>query len=594
MSTVSFDKAAEAAEALVDYVQRLEKQEDESSSSKKSQLLVDYADEDHTTPLLPLDLVLSTKKYIVEKKSFAPIQIELPNKFFGKAASDALEMSVCVLVRDLKGSEADSIDFYNKRLVEATKNPEDALAALEAEQPKTPASNTTKKSTRRSSKITEASKSVDSIPLEELAKIKVDKVVTFSQLRTEYKPFQARRKLISEHDIFFVDSALARADDSRLLPKILGKVFFAQSKTVPQPIFLTSTDEASISEAEKVVQLAIRNKNSGKKNSKKGTLATTSSTTPLKEVAELVDADGIAQTFSLTKTLTGIYKRLHGTHFMVAPSNQIIVRIGSTALKPAEIAQNVEAAAKFIVESPESTVLPSYVKGGWPTVRGLFLKTSTGPSLPIYVSETLYENEADDVIADESELAQAAGAAETDGATVLGKRRRIQEAKISESRINELLAEIVDEEDLEKLVPKKKAAADKNSKKKDATKAKKEETPEPTAAAAAAAAASKKKEPSTPKSKKRQEREGAPSPASVKKVRAEPAEVATAPAANLSTTPKKTPKKTPAKENKAESTPVTKKQKTSSAPSSLKKTASAAATPTSASKKKRVSFGKSK
>lgn len=78
-----------------------------------------------------------------------------------------------------------------------------------------------------------------------------------------------------------------------------------------------------------------------------------------------------------------MYKRIHGTHYMVSPSNQIIVRIGSTALTSDEVASNIEAAVATILETPTGAQTPEYLKGGWPIVRGVFLKTSTGPSLPI-------------------------------------------------------------------------------------------------------------------------------------------------------------------------------------------------------------------
>lgn len=183
---------------MFEYVRGLEKNQESGKGKKKTiQLLTDYADEDHTLPLQPLDLVVTTKKFVSSEKKMEPIQVPISHSFLGKGASDSVPLSICLLVRELSDSSVDALEFYNKAIVETTSNEEDALEALQAEQ-----------KTEKNKKDTGAS-----IPLKELAKIKIDKVVTFTQLRNEYRPFQARRQLISEHDIFFVDRALAEADE---------------------------------------------------------------------------------------------------------------------------------------------------------------------------------------------------------------------------------------------------------------------------------------------------------------------------------------------------------------------------------------------
>lgn len=446
--SLSIEASQKAAEALIEYVKTLEKQNNEndesSKTSKKTQLLTDYADEEHTIPLQFIDLVLTTKKFVTDKKSMTPVQVPISNAFLGKASSDAVPLSVCVLARDVS-DVSDSAEFYNKALVEATADEDDALKALEAEQAKLPKKEAAKPNKKKGKKSTTTTE--ESIPLEELAKIRIDKVVTFTQLRNEYKPFQARRQLISEHDIFFVDSALADAEEGLLLPKILGKTFYNASKTVPQPIQLTTSSNNDASK-EKFVQLAIRNKKGGDdKKSSKGKKNGNSSDIKTREAAlvEAVDADKIQTSFSLTNALTGIYKRLHATHFMVSPSTQIISKIGSTALTAEQIAQNVSDFVEFVINTSGT----KYVAHAWDSVRSIHLKTATGPSLPIYLSAVLYEDEAADVVADESELVKKDK-----------KKRGISEAKLTDKRIDELLTEIADQDEIEERLAKKKPATE--------------------------------------------------------------------------------------------------------------------------------------
>ncbi|KAK2994467.1 hypothetical protein RJ640_008835 [Escallonia rubra] len=55
--------------------------------------------------------------------------------------------------------------------------------------------------------------------------IPVTKVLKLSKLKTDYKPFEAKRKLCNSYDLFFVDKRAVP-----LLPKLLGKEFFKKKK----------------------------------------------------------------------------------------------------------------------------------------------------------------------------------------------------------------------------------------------------------------------------------------------------------------------------------------------------------------------------
>ncbi|PWA95247.1 Ribosomal protein L1 [Artemisia annua] len=55
--------------------------------------------------------------------------------------------------------------------------------------------------------------------------IPVSKVIKLSKLRTDYKPFEAKRRLCDSYDVFFADKRVVP-----FLPKLLGKSFFKTRK----------------------------------------------------------------------------------------------------------------------------------------------------------------------------------------------------------------------------------------------------------------------------------------------------------------------------------------------------------------------------
>ncbi|KAM7264025.1 hypothetical protein ACFE04_001708 [Oxalis oulophora] len=63
--------------------------------------------------------------------------------------------------------------------------------------------------------------------------IPIAKVLRLSKLKSNYKPYEAKRKLCDSFDMFFADKAVIP-----LLPKLLGKCFFTKRK-LPVPVDLT-------------------------------------------------------------------------------------------------------------------------------------------------------------------------------------------------------------------------------------------------------------------------------------------------------------------------------------------------------------------
>ncbi|CAK7340189.1 unnamed protein product [Dovyalis caffra] len=62
--------------------------------------------------------------------------------------------------------------------------------------------------------------------------IPISKIIKISKLKTDYRPFEAKRKLCDSYDMFFADRRVVH-----LLPKMLGKQFFKKKK-IPVPLDL--------------------------------------------------------------------------------------------------------------------------------------------------------------------------------------------------------------------------------------------------------------------------------------------------------------------------------------------------------------------
>lgn len=68
----------------------------------------------------------------------------------------------------------------------------------------------------------------------------LQQILLLKQLKTEYKPFEKRRQLFAEYDLFLVDDALMN-----VMPTVLGKTFYGSNKKVPIPVRVTSSTKPS-------------------------------------------------------------------------------------------------------------------------------------------------------------------------------------------------------------------------------------------------------------------------------------------------------------------------------------------------------------
>ncbi|GME69709.1 unnamed protein product [[Candida] boidinii] len=74
--------------------------------------------------------------------------------------------------------------------------------------------------------------------LEEKSIPHLSKIISAKELKGEYRPYEARRKLESEYDLFLSDDSLITS-----LPKLLGKIFYNSPTKIPISIKTQSSDK---------------------------------------------------------------------------------------------------------------------------------------------------------------------------------------------------------------------------------------------------------------------------------------------------------------------------------------------------------------
>ena len=176
ISPIDPSQTLRAATALLKKIQT--DQANHTATASKSNLLAD-ADEESAQGDVPVWLVLTTKKHIVDKKRLKPGKIQLPHPI-------------------LDGSSP------NLRICLITADPQRKYKELVAHQ---------------------------AFPLE-LGK-NITRVIGVTKLKEKYKSFESRRQLLGEYDVFFADDRIITS-----LPNLLGKPFYKSGNKRPVPITL--------------------------------------------------------------------------------------------------------------------------------------------------------------------------------------------------------------------------------------------------------------------------------------------------------------------------------------------------------------------
>ena len=169
-------KVARASTALLRHMKEEDKKQSEASTKKNLLAGSDESDEEDGSSGedVPVWLILTTKKHIVDKNRLKPGKIPVPNSLF---ASENL--SVCLITADPQRAVKDVV--------------------------------------------------ADSAFPQSLSS-RITKVIGFSKLKDRYKSFESRRQLLAEHDVFLADERIIMR-----LVQALGKTFFKSTKR-PIPV----------------------------------------------------------------------------------------------------------------------------------------------------------------------------------------------------------------------------------------------------------------------------------------------------------------------------------------------------------------------
>lgn len=150
----------------------------QKASTDKASLLAD-AEKDDAEDEVPVWLVLTTKKHIIDKKRLKPGKIALPHPYLD-AQREGLR--ICLITADPQRKYKELITHPN-------------------------------------------------FPLELGSKI--TRVLGLEKLKSKYKSYESRRQLLSEYDVFLADDRVIT-----YLPTVLGKVFYKSGSKRPIPVSL--------------------------------------------------------------------------------------------------------------------------------------------------------------------------------------------------------------------------------------------------------------------------------------------------------------------------------------------------------------------
>ncbi|KAJ5007086.1 hypothetical protein K4K57_010899 [Colletotrichum sp. SAR 10_99] len=204
---------------------------------------------------------------------------------------------------------------------------------------------------------------------------RITRVVDVGKLKAKWKQYEAQRKLYAEHDIFLADDRIINR-----LPKALGKTFYKSTTKRPIPVVLSPKPTRIDGKRQKPAEKTQGSVRAG---------------TPQDIAGEIEKAIGCALV-SLT------------------PSTNTAIRVGYAGFTAAQIAENVEAVVKALVEK--------WVPQKWANVKSIYVKGQETAALPIWLTDELWLEEKD-IVADGSEEAKAIAEKAN-----IGKKRKSIEA----------------------------------------------------------------------------------------------------------------------------------------------------------------------
>lgn len=290
---ISF-QTLKASQALLRHVQA-ETKRLRDTSSKTNLLSAAASDSDDETSADSSDsiwLTLTTKQHIVDKIRLKPSRIPVPHSL---NTSDSLR--ICVITTD----------------------PQRAIKNVVAE---------------------------PSFP--EDLKSRITRIISVTKLKARYKTFEARRQLLSEHDIFLADDRIITR-----LPALLGKVFYKSTSKRPIPIAVARTERTKTETSEK------------KRGKDQGARPPKSPVNLAKEIEKAIDCVPVS----------------------LRPGTLLSVRIGLATFKPAQLSENISAVVQHVIEK--------HVVKGWRNVKGVHIKGHSTFAIPIWLSDDLWTESKD-------------------------------------------------------------------------------------------------------------------------------------------------------------------------------------------------------
>ncbi|KAL8940631.1 MAG: hypothetical protein Q9216_002710 [Gyalolechia sp. 2 TL-2023] len=281
-----------ASSALLKHISDESDRKEAASTTKNLLKSSGSSDENDSIDAEPIWLILTTKKLIADQRRLKPGKIHLPHPLNTSATT-----SICLITCDPQRQFKDTIAH-----------------------PSFP--------TSLSSRIT--------------------KIIGISKLKARYQPFENKRQLLNEHDVFLADARVIT-----MLPKVLGKTFYKSNKK-PIPVSLEPHRQTDAS---------------GKRVKPSSSTEGSKTIAPPQQIAKEIE-----------KTLSCALVHL-------SPSNNVTVRIGFSSFTSQQVADNVKAVVTGLIEK--------FVAKGWRNVRGVHIKGPNTMALPIWLADELWVEDED-------------------------------------------------------------------------------------------------------------------------------------------------------------------------------------------------------
>lgn len=185
---------------------------------------------------------------------------------------------------------------------------------------------------------------------------RITRVIGLQKLKAKYKPFEARRQLAAEHDIFLADSRIVTH-----LPGILGKTFFKGNNKRPIPVNIAGPSERT-ADGKRIKQVPGAVRHSTKSEIGKG------ASTPAQIAKEVEKALSCAVVHISTSATTS-------------------VKVARAAFTPEHCVENIEA----VMQAMTDKLVPQ----GWRNIRAIHIKGPNTMAFPIWLASELWVEERD-------------------------------------------------------------------------------------------------------------------------------------------------------------------------------------------------------